>query len=114
MAQFHLYNGCLIVLGYCCFFADGIAWDWINKKLYWSDSEHREIEVLDPESGERMQLVETGQHTIPRDVAVDPNTRYCKLRGFGTNICYGMDMGSPCTISDTALDFLGILISGNL
>ena len=56
-------------------FSDGIAWDWINKKLYWSDSQHREIEVLDPESGERMQLCETGQDTIPRDVAVDPNTR---------------------------------------
>lgn len=56
-------------------YTDGIAWDWLNKKLYWSDSEHREIEVLDPISGDRMQLVATGQDTIPRDVAVDPNTR---------------------------------------
>ena len=59
--------------------SDGIAWDWLNKKLYWSDSEHREIEVLDPNSGDRMQLVETGLNTIPRDVAVDPNTRYASL-----------------------------------
>ena len=57
------------------FTTDGIAWDWLNKKLYWSDSEHREIEVLDPNSGDRMQLVGTGLNTIPRDVAVDPNTR---------------------------------------
>lgn len=55
--------------------SDGIAWDWLSKKLYWSDSEHREIEVLDPNSGDRMQLVETGLTTIPRDVAIDPNTR---------------------------------------
>ena len=57
------------------FTTDEIAWDWLNKKLYWSDSEHREIEVLDPNSGDRMQLVGTGLNTIPRDVAVDPNTR---------------------------------------
>ena len=54
---------------------DGIAWDWINEKLYWSDVEHREIEVMDPATGDRMQLLETGSDTIPRDVAVDPNTR---------------------------------------
>ena len=54
---------------------DGLAWDWINKKLYWSDAEHREIEVMDPASGDRMQLVQTGLDTIPRDVVVDPNTR---------------------------------------
>ena len=55
--------------------SDGMAWDWLNNKLYWSDSEHREIEVLDPETGDRMQLVNTGSDTVPRDVVVDPNTR---------------------------------------
>ena len=55
--------------------SDGIAWDWLNKKLYWSDTDNRGIEVLDPNSGHRMQLIETGLTTAPRDVVVDPNTR---------------------------------------
>ena len=58
--------------------SDGIAWDWLNKKLYWSvhtDHQLEGIEVLDPNSGHRMQLIETGLTTSPRDVVVDPNTR---------------------------------------
>lgn len=55
--------------------SDGIAWDWLNKKLYWSDTENQQIEVMDPNTRDRMQLVETGLNTTPRDVAVDPNTR---------------------------------------
>ncbi len=52
--------------------SDGLAWDWINTKAYWSDTEHREIEVLDPYTGHRRRLVHTGPNTVPRGVAVDP------------------------------------------
>ena len=54
---------------------DGLAWDWVNEKLYWTDAENRTIEVLDPATGERMILFFTGDDTIPRGVAIDPNTR---------------------------------------
>ena len=73
--EFTIYTYLMIIIIIMIIVSDGIAWDWLNKKLYWSDSEHQEIEVLDPNSGDRMQLVGTGLNTIPRDVAVDPNTR---------------------------------------
>ena len=53
---------------------DGIAWDWVGRKLYWSDAVHREIEVLDPLTGDRRQLVYTGASTVPRGMVVDPVT----------------------------------------
>ena len=28
--------------------ADGLAWDWVNRKLYWTDAEDKDIEVIDP------------------------------------------------------------------
>lgn len=43
--------------------SDGIAWDWLNKKLYWSDTKNQQIEVMDPNSRDRMQLVGTGLNT---------------------------------------------------
>ena len=54
---------------------DGIAWDWINQKLYWTDPEHREIEIMDPITGHRTRIVYTGLASIPRGLVVDPNTR---------------------------------------
>lgn len=55
---------------------DGIAWDWINEKLYWSDPGQSEIEVYDPASGNRRRLIFTGDTSSPRGLAVDPTTRY--------------------------------------
>ena len=55
---------------------DGIAWDWINEKLYWTDECDNVIEVYDPSSGHRKTLISTGTNTDPRGIVVDPGTRY--------------------------------------
>jgi len=60
--------------------SDGLAWDWINEKLYWTDPEDLEIEVYDPATDHRRSLLSTGATSIPRGLAVDPTTRYI-LRG---------------------------------
>ena len=54
-------------------FADGLAWDWINEKLYWADASTRRIEVYDPSSTNRKVLFNTGSNTNPADLIVDPN-----------------------------------------
>ncbi len=58
---------------------DGIAWDWLNEKLYWTDTEDREIEVMDIDTMQRRQLIDTGSGTIPRAIVLDPNTRCISL-----------------------------------
>ena len=58
---------------------DDVAVDWINDKLYWVDSLWARIEVQDISSGvdgERAELIKLTNHTIPRGIAVDPNSRY--------------------------------------
>ena len=55
---------------------DGIAWDWVNKKLYWTDAGDKDLEVYDPSTGCRRVLVKTGENSKPRAIVVDPNTRY--------------------------------------
>ena len=59
----------------CMYILDGIAWDWINKKLYWTDATEKDIEVLDPSSGHRKVLAHTGATSIPRAIVVDPIRR---------------------------------------
>ena len=61
---------------FCCSpGADGIAWDWVNKKLYWTDLTDDEIEVFDPDTNYRKVLIETGPGSQPRAIVVDPSTR---------------------------------------
>ena len=60
---------------FCCFFAEDIAVDWINDKLYWTDAVHARIEVMDLDYGYRRELLRTGPNTVPRAIAVDPSTR---------------------------------------
>jgi len=52
-----------------------LAWDWVNRKLYWTDAVDRDIEVIDPLSGQRKRLVSTGSTTTPRAIVVDPRNR---------------------------------------
>ena len=55
----------------------GVAWDWINHKLYWIDQGYyKTIKVTDPDTKyQRSLLFETGNiYTI----VVDPTTRYTK------------------------------------
>ena len=55
----------------CC--ADGLAWDWINEKLYWADASTDRIEVYDPTTRNRKLLFNTGLNTNPADIIIDPN-----------------------------------------
>ena len=50
---------------------EGVAFDWLTRKLYWVDSGTRRIEVADVDSGDRTVLVSTGLER-PRGLAVDP------------------------------------------
>ena len=56
-------------------YAEGLAWDWINEKLYWTDSVHLNIEVFDPATGYRKVLFTLGSSstTFPSDIVLDPN-----------------------------------------
>ena len=50
---------------------DGIAVDWVNKKLYWTDTGTKRIEVCDYEGRNRLHLVTTGLDE-PRTIALYP------------------------------------------
>ena len=56
--------------------SEGIAWDWINENLYWTDSSTKKIEVYNPESGIRKLLISTGSSSLPSDITLDPNNGY--------------------------------------
>ena len=49
--------------------------DWIGNNLYWTDAVYAHIEVMDMDTGYRMELLKTGGYTLPRAIAVDPSTR---------------------------------------
>ena len=55
-------------------FTEGLAWDWVNEKLYWTDYCQDHIEVYDPVSLHRRVLTATG--TNPFGIVVDPGTGY--------------------------------------
>ena len=52
--------------------AGGLAWDWVNRKLYWTDATDNDIEVLDPLTAQRKVLLSTGNGTDPWAIVVDP------------------------------------------
>ena len=51
---------------------EGLAWDWVGRKIYWTDTENRTIEVLDPATGFHKTLINTGEGSKPRAIVVDP------------------------------------------
>ncbi len=53
---------------------EGIAWDWVNEKIYWTDHCEDEIEVYDPVTQHRRVLLTTG--TSPFAILVDPGSGY--------------------------------------
>lgn len=56
-------------------FPAGLAWDWINEKLYWADLGVREIGVFDPSTGDRRVLFtidSPGSPFAPRALIIDP------------------------------------------
>ena len=57
---------------------DGIAVDWVNQKLYWTDADIDEIAVYDLSNGYRKRLFSTDNGittTSPRAIVVDPMNR---------------------------------------
>ena len=54
---------------------DGIAYDWVNRKLYWTDGKRRVIEVADPEEpNSRLTLIDENLNK-PRAIVLHPKTR---------------------------------------
>ena len=56
---------------------DGIAVDWVNKKLYWTDTGTDMIEVSDFNGTNRLELIKTGLEE-PRAIVVHPALGYVK------------------------------------
>jgi len=57
-------------------FTDGLAWDWVNEKLYWTDAERKTVGVFD--LGNQFyhgELISTGSDSTPRSIVVDPQNR---------------------------------------
>ena len=54
---------------------DGIAVDWINKKLYWTDTGNDIIEVAEFDGTNRLELIKTGLQE-PRAIVVHPFIGY--------------------------------------
>ena len=52
---------------------DGLACDWINKKLYWSDAESKRIKVSELNGSSQKVLIWGNLHQ-PRAIAVNPHT----------------------------------------
>ena len=53
---------------------DGLAYDWVTDKLYWTDACTDQIEVYDIANDDRKVLITTGSGSAPRGIVVDPGT----------------------------------------
>jgi len=62
-------------MNYTSHCTEGLAWDWINQKIYWTDNCDDDIEVYDPITTYRRVLFDTGLIT-PYAIVVDPTTGY--------------------------------------
>lgn len=56
-------------------YVGGLAWDWVNQKLYWTDYCDNDIEVYDPVTRGRRVLFRTGLSN-PYGIVVDPTNGY--------------------------------------
>ena len=56
----------------------GLAWDWVNQKLYWTDNCDDDIEVYDPLTQARRTLFDVGL-SQPHAIVVDPTTGYVNV-----------------------------------
>ena len=54
---------------------DGIAVDWVNEKLYWTEATVGEVLVMDVLQRQRIKLIENNDGSTTRAIAVDPATR---------------------------------------
>lgn len=55
---------------------EGIAIDWISRRIYWTDSEKDTIEVASLDDPTLRTVVIKGNLVNPRGIAVDPRAKY--------------------------------------
>lgn len=55
---------------------EGIAIDWISRRIYWTDSEKDTIEVASLDDAKSRAVVIQGNLVNPRGIAVDPQQKY--------------------------------------
>jgi len=82
----------------------GLAWDWVNQKLYWTDYCDDDLEVYDPVAGVRRVLFSSGFNE-PRALIVDPTRGYVCARWM--ELCNGMPH-EQCR-KETKFDFRGLV-----
>ena len=58
---------------------DGLACDWIGRKIYWTDAEANRIEVSELDGSSRKVLIWKDLDQ-PRAIAVDPKHRYLRCK----------------------------------
>ena len=58
-----------------CYNIAGLAVDWINSKLYWTDVQTRWIGVLDLITRYYKMLIKSEADADPREIVLDPTTR---------------------------------------
>ena len=54
---------------------DGIAVDWVNEKLYWTEATAGDVQVMDIAQGLKIKLIVNHDGSTTRAIAVDPETR---------------------------------------
>ena len=72
------FSSCSFSSSCCChiLYPDGVAWDCTTSKLYWTDVGDHDIEVLDPATGNRTVLIDTGEDSKPRAIILDCEHRF--------------------------------------
>lgn len=64
---------------------EGVAVDWISRRIYWTDSTKDTIEVASLDNSSIRAVVIRKNLVNPRGIAVDPHSKYvlyCILIGF--------------------------------
>lgn len=56
--------------------AEGLTIDWINRKIYWTDSGFKQIMAADLSNGSHISVIANSSLINPRGIAVHPNRRY--------------------------------------
>lgn len=58
---------------------EGVAIDWISRRLYWTDSKKDTIEVAALDDPKNRAVIIKRDLVNPRGLAVDPHSRYIHL-----------------------------------
>lgn len=54
---------------------EGLALDWIHRKIYWTDSDLKRVMVADLSNGTHITTIANSSLSNPRGIAVHPNRR---------------------------------------